>query len=69
MAVWVQLLEGQGIHAHVIHVLHECIWNMPIVLLVLAAFNDTSSLGSPPHWVVYPSSSTLDDCLSFPCRE
>ena len=32
----------------------ECIWNAPTVSLVLPAFNDTSSLGSPPRQVFYP---------------
>ena len=50
--VWVQLLGGQGAYAHVILVLCECIWNAPVVLLVLPAFDDTGSLGSPPVQVV-----------------
>ena len=52
--VWVQLLEGQGACAHVILVLRECVWNAPAALLVLPAFDDTVSLGSSPHQVVYP---------------
>ena len=51
--VWVQMLEGQGSPACVILVLHESNWNVPVVLLFLPAFNDTGSLGSPPHQVVY----------------
>ena len=31
-----------------------CIWNAPAVSLVLPAFDDTRSLGSPPRQVVYP---------------
>ena len=53
--VWIQLLGGQGTHACVILVLWECIWNAPVVLLVLPAFDDTGSLGSLPRQVVYPS--------------
>ena len=34
--------------------LSVCIWNAPVVLLVLQAFDNTSSLGSPPCQVVYP---------------
>ena len=52
--LWVQLLEGQGARAHVIVVLRECIWNASAVLLVLPAFDDTGSLGSPPRQMVYP---------------
>ena len=52
--VWVQLLEGQGPRARVILVLRERIWNAPAVSLVLPAFNDTGSMGSPPRQLVYP---------------
>ena len=52
--VWVQFLEGQGDCACAILVLLECISNALTVLLVLAAFDDTGSLGSLPHQVVYP---------------
>ena len=52
--VWVQLLEGQGFRALVILVLRECIWNAPAVSLILPAFDDTGSMGSPPHQVIYP---------------
>ena len=52
--VWVQLLEGQMAHAHVIFVLCECIWNARMVSLVLPAFDSTSSLGPPPHQFVFP---------------
>ena len=52
--VWVQLLGGQGARDRVILVLRDCIWNEPGVPLVLPAFDDASSLGSPPHQVVYP---------------
>ena len=51
--VWFQLLWGQGARARVILVLHECIWNKPAVSFVHPAFDDTSSLGSPPRKVVY----------------
>ena len=46
--------RGSGTHTHVIHVLRECIWNVPAVSLFLPAFDDTSSLGSPPRQVFYP---------------
>ena len=46
---WVPLLEGQGARARVILVLRERIWNAPAVSLVLKAFDDTGSLGSPPR--------------------
>ena len=32
-------------------VLRECIWNLPVVSLVLPDFDDSGSLGSPPHQV------------------
>ena len=57
--VWVKLLEGQGTRARVILVLRECILNAPVVLLVLPAFDDTDSLGSPPRQVVYPPGSIV----------
>ena len=34
-------------------ILRECVWNAPMVSLVLLAFDDAGSLGSPPHQVVY----------------
>ena len=52
--VWVQLFVGQGACDRVILVLRECICNTPAFSLVLPAFDDTSSLGSPPRQVVYP---------------
>ena len=52
--IWVQLLGGQGAHTHFILVLCECIWNALKILLVLPAFDDTGSLGSPPHQVASP---------------
>ena len=48
-----------GVHAHVILVLHKCIWNVPVVLLVLPTFDDIGSLGSPPHQVVYSPGSIV----------
>ena len=33
--------------------------NAPAVSLVLTAFDDTGSLGSPPRQAVYPPSSTV----------
>ena len=57
--VWVQLLEGQGASARVILVLRECIWNAPAVSLVLLAFYDTGSLGSPPRQVVCSPGSMI----------
>ena len=64
MGVWVQLLGDQVARARVILVLRECIWNAPAFLLVLPAFEDTGSLGSPPRQVVYSrlNGSTLGDC-------
>ena len=48
----------------------ECIWNAPAVSLVLPAFDETGSHGSPPRRVVYHQSvSTLGDFLSFSCSE
>ena len=51
--VWFQLLGGQEACAHVILVLREYILNGPTVSLVLPAFEDTGSLGSPLRQVVY----------------
>ena len=39
--------------ALVILVLCECIWNAPVVLLALPAFDDGSCLSSPQYQVVY----------------
>ena len=61
------IVGGQGACIHVILILCECIWNAPMVLLVLPTFDNTGSLGFPPHQVVYPPDSTLGECLSFPC--
>ena len=36
---------------------------------VLPAYEDSSSLGFHPHWLVYLPRSTLDDWLPFPCAE
>ena len=44
---------GVVVCACVIHVLCECIWDAPTVPPFLPAFDDTGSLGSPPHQVVY----------------
>ena len=44
---------GQGARDRVILVLRECNWNAPAVSFDFLAFDDTSSLGSPPHQVVY----------------
>ena len=57
--VWVQLLGGQEACTCVILILCECIWNAPAVSLVLPALDDTSSLGSPPHPMVYPPGSIV----------
>ena len=46
----------QGACARVILVLCECIWNATVISFFLPAFDDTSSLSSPPHQVVYPPS-------------
>ena len=51
--VWVHLLEGRGACARIILVLRKCVWNAPLVSLVLPAFDDAGSLGSPPRKVVY----------------
>ena len=54
-------LNCWGIHwpVLVILVLPECIWNVPAVKLILSTFEDTSSLGPPPHQVVYPPGSMV----------
>ena len=44
---------GQEVSNCVILVLRECIWNVPVVWLVLPVFDDTSSQGLPPNQVVY----------------
>ena len=46
--------EGQGARTLIILVLRECIRNAPAVSLVLPAFDDTGSMGSPLRQVVYP---------------
>ena len=66
---WIQLLGGQETRARVILILRECIWNVPAPSLVLSAFDDTGSLGSPPCPLVYPPGSTLGEGLPFPFRE
>ena len=54
------VVEGLGgASAHVILVLCESIWNAATVRLVLPAFDDTGSLGSPPRRVVYPPGSMV----------
>ena len=45
---------GQGNCARVILVLRPCIWNAPVVSLVLPAFKDTGSPGYPLRRVAYP---------------
>ena len=56
--MWLELFgfNGWGVKGcdRVILVLRECIWNAPAVSLVLPAFDDIGSLGSPPRQVVYP---------------
>ena len=47
------------IGGRVILVLRACIWNVTAVSLVLPTFDDTSSLSSPPHQVVYPPGSKV----------
>ena len=44
---------GQVAHAHAILFLREYTWNTPAVSLVIPAFDDTGSLGSPPRQVAY----------------
>ena len=56
---WFQLLGSKGARPHVILVLRECIWNVPAVSIVPSAFDDTSSLGSPPRQVFYTLSSMV----------
>ena len=53
----------------IILVLYECTWNSPAVSLILQAFENTGSLGSPPHQVVYPclNGSSLGDCFPLHC--
>ena len=48
-----------GKSTHVILVLSEYIWNAPVVLVSLPAFDDTVSLDSPLHQVVYPPGSMV----------
>ena len=60
------IVEGQGTRAGVIFVLRECIWNAPLLSLVLPAFDNTGSLGSLPCRVIYPLGSTLGGCLLLP---
>ena len=60
---------GQGASARAILILCECIWNVPVISLVLPDFEDTSSLWFPLCQVVYPPGSPLDDYLSLPCRK
>ena len=50
---------GEGARALIILVLHECTWNAAAVSLVLPAFDDTGSIGSPPHHMVYPPGSMV----------
>ena len=51
--VWIHYFEVQGAHDHVILVVHECIWNVLMFLLVLSFIDDNSSLFYPPSRVVY----------------
>ena len=51
------MLGGLGTLAHVFLALCECIWNAPMILLVLPTFGNAGSLGSPPCQVVYPPGS------------
>ena len=53
-----------GALAHVILVLHECIWNAPAVSLVLSTIHDTGSLGSLLHQVIYPLGSMVPPWVS-----
>ena len=55
--------------AVVLFLLRECICNAPAVSVVLPAYDHTGSLGSSPRHVVYPTDSTLCNCLPFSCRE
>ena len=58
---------GLEAHAFVILVLCECIWNAPSILLVLPTFDNTSSLGSPLHQVVYPAGSMVPPLVTASC--
>ena len=60
---------GPGLRDLLILVLRECTWNAPAFSLVLPAFDDNGSLGSPLRRVVYPPGSALGDYLQFPCGE
>ena len=51
----------------VILVLRECISNAPVVSLVLPAFENASSLGSPPHQVVYILVSMVPVWVTVSC--
>ena len=55
VGVWVQILRGQGARACFTLALREWIWNAPVISLILPAYDNTGSLGYPPHPVVYPS--------------
>ena len=48
------IVWGSEAHACVILVLHKCFWNVPMVFLVLPAFDNTESLVYPPHWWSIP---------------
>ena len=56
----------QGVCAPVILVLRECIWNALAVSLVLPAFDDTDSLGSPPRQVVYQPNRMVPPWVTTP---
>ena len=43
----------------IILVVFECRWNSSVFLLDLPSFDDTSSLGYPSLWVVYPLGSMV----------
>ena len=58
---------GQGARSLVILVLHECIWNVPAVSLVLPVFDNTGSLASLPRQAVYPSGSMVPPWVPASC--
>ena len=61
------VVGGSRGRARVILVLCECIWNVPTVSLVLPPFDDTGSLGSPPHQVVYPAGFMVSPWATASC--
>ena len=59
--------RSQGACPHVILVLGECIWKVSAVSLVLKAFDDTGSLGSPPCQIVCPPGFMIPHWVTASC--